>query len=101
MAQPPIIADAFYTDQTTGLKEVDTQTLVQAVAERLAIPSQDWHRLKGNRTARAQEQVAIALVALLNGQTEESLARLQQAVGWLDRSISAPPCPSHGDRSHH
>ncbi|MGK7891237.1 MAG: DUF6439 family protein, partial [Leptolyngbyaceae cyanobacterium] len=93
MAQPPIIADAFQTSQTTQFSDVDTQTLVQAVAERLAIPSQDWHRLKGNRAARAQEQVAIALVALMNDQKEESLARLQQAVGWLDRSISAPPCP--------
>jgi hypothetical protein len=26
------------------------------------------------------------------------LARFTQAVGWLDKSISAPPCPSHGDK---
>lgn len=101
MAQPPIIADAFRTGQTTQFSDVDTQTLVQAVAERFAIPSQDWHRLKGNRTARTKEQVAIALTALMNDQTDVALAHLQQAVGWLDRSVSAPPCPSHGDRSHH
>jgi hypothetical protein len=37
-----------------------------------------------------------ALVFLLDNQPEEALPRLQQATGWLDRSISAPPCPSHG-----
>ncbi|MDG2991744.1 DUF6439 family protein [Candidatus Synechococcus calcipolaris G9] len=64
----------------------------------LTIDSQDWHRLKGNRRARALEQTAAALVYLLKDQPEEALLRLEQATGWLDRSIKAPPCPSHG---HH
>ncbi|WP_277875245.1 DUF6439 family protein [Alkalinema sp. FACHB-956] len=72
--------------------------LAQALADHLAIRERDWHRLKGNRSARAQEQAAVALVYLLKQQPEEALPRLQQAVGWLDKSISAPPCPSHGDR---
>lgn len=80
------------------LSEVSTLELVQALAERLAIGPNDWHRLKNNRKARAAEQVATALVYLLKDQPEESLMRLQQATGWLDRSISAPPCPTHGDR---
>ncbi|HEY9824715.1 MAG TPA: DUF6439 family protein, partial [Stenomitos sp.] len=49
-----------------------------------------------NRRVRALEQTAAALVYLLKHQPEEALARLQQATGWLDRSISAPPCPTHG-----
>ncbi|MBE9107643.1 hypothetical protein IQ229_22745, partial [Nostoc cf. edaphicum LEGE 07299] len=52
--------------------------------------------LKSNRNSRANEQVAAAIVYLLKNQPEEAQARLQQAVGWLDRSISAPPCPTHG-----
>jgi Family of unknown function (DUF6439) len=32
-------------------------------------------------------------VYLLNGNSEQALAHLQQATAWLDRSISAPPCP--------
>jgi hypothetical protein len=75
---------------------LSTLELAQALAERLAIAPNDWHRLKSNRKARAAEQAAIALVYLLNDQSEESLLRLQQATGWLDRSISAPPCPTHG-----
>jgi hypothetical protein len=68
----------------------------QKLSEQLTISSGDWHRLKGNRQARALEQAAAALVFLLKDQPEEGLMRLQQAVGWLDRSISAPPCPTHG-----
>lgn len=83
---------------TTPLEELDTLQLAQALAERLAIPERDWHRLKSNRSVRAQEQLAAALVFLLKNHPEEALPRLEYAVGWLNRSISAPPCPQHGDR---
>jgi hypothetical protein len=66
--------------------------------ERLTISPNDWHKLKSNRQVRANEQAAAAIVFLLKDQPEEALQRLQQAEGWLDRSISAPPCPSHGNR---
>lgn len=78
------------------LDDVSTQELAQALATRLAIAPNDWHRLKGNRHARAQEQAAIALLYLINNNPPEALPRLQQATGWLDKSISAPPCPTHG-----
>jgi hypothetical protein len=80
------------------LQEVSTQDLARILAERLAIAPIDWHRLKANRNARAAEQVGSALAFLLNDRPQEALEHLQQATGWLDRSISAPPCPSHG---HH
>ena len=73
--------------------------LAQAIATRLAIKPNDWHRLNRNRTVRAQEQTAAALIYLLKGESEEALARLQQAVGWLDHSLSAPPCPTHGQKN--
>lgn len=78
-----------------NLSQLSTLELAQALAERLAIAPNDWHRLKSNRPARAGEQAAIAMVYLLNDQPEEALVRLQQSSGWLDRSISAPPCQSH------
>jgi hypothetical protein len=84
--------------KTNGLSEFSTLELAQALAERLAIAPGDWHRLKSNRNARACEQAAAALVFLLKEQPEEALIRFRQASGWLDRSISAPPCPTHGDR---
>lgn len=79
-----------------NLNELSTIELAQALAQRLAISEKDWHRLKANRSARASEQAAAALVFLLKNQAEEALPRLSQAVGWLDKSISAPPCPTHG-----
>lgn len=73
-----------------------TLELAQHLTQRLTITSETWHRLKANRKARALEQAAAAIVFLLKDQPQEALIRLQQAVGWLDRSLSAPPCPTHG-----
>lgn len=83
--------------KTNNLDRVSTLELAQALAERLAIAPNDWHRLKSNRKARAAEQAAVALVFLLKDRPEEAIAKLTQASGWLDRSISAPPCPTHGN----
>jgi hypothetical protein len=79
-----------------AVQSLSTLELAQALAERLAITTNDWHRLKANRQARAGQQIAAALVFLLKEQPEETLLHLQQATGWLDKSISAPPCPTHG-----
>jgi Family of unknown function (DUF6439) len=80
----------------TNFDDFTTLQLAQALIERLTISPNDWHKLKSNRQARSSEQAAAALVFLLKEQPEEALPRLQQATAWLDRSISAPPCPSHG-----
>jgi hypothetical protein len=86
------------SNATTKLQESSALELAQALMEKLSISPNDWHRLKSNRKARASEQIAAALVFLLKDEPEEALPRLQQATGWLDRSISAPPCPTHGTR---
>ena len=85
--------------QTAGLDEYSAEELAQALAQRLAIDDRNWHQLKSNRQARAGEQIIAALVFLLKNQPQEVIPRLNQAIGWLDRSISAPPCPGHGTRS--
>ncbi len=82
--------------KTSHLNDFTTLQLAQALIERLTISPNEWHKLKSNRQARSREQAAAALVFLLKEQPEEALSRLQQATAWLDRSISAPPCPSHG-----
>ncbi|MGL5793270.1 MAG: DUF6439 family protein [Waterburya sp.] len=69
--------------------------LAQALAERSAIAHQDWHRLKGNRQAQAQQQLTSALVFLLKNQPQAALQHLNQATGWLDGSLASPPCPDH------
>ena len=77
-------------------EDLTTLELAQALAERLRIDEGNWHQLKSNRPARAKEQAAVALVCLLKDNREDALARLSQAAGWLDKSVSAPPCPTHG-----
>jgi len=84
--------------QLASLKEFSSLELAQALAEQLAIAPPDWHRLKSNRSARAAEQAAAALVFLLKDQPQEALSRFSTTVGWLDKSLSAPPCENHGQR---
>ncbi|ACK68021.1 conserved hypothetical protein [Rippkaea orientalis PCC 8801] len=74
---------------------VSSLELAQTLAAQLAIAPNDWHRLKNNRQAQAQQQIASALVFLLKDQPQEALAHLTQAVGWLDHSVSPLPCPGH------
>ncbi len=83
-------------NQDKKLSDLSDLELAQALAARLAIPHQDWHRLKGNRKAQASQQLASALVFLLKEQPESALSHTNQAQGWLDRSLKAPPCPEHG-----
>ncbi|MEL6248261.1 MAG: DUF6439 family protein [Cyanobacteria bacterium J06627_15] len=86
----------------TDSKTLATATpleLAQALMDQLAIAPNDWHRLSANRQVRAQEQAAAALVYLLKDQPEEALERFSQTIGWLDRSLKAPPCPTHGEKA--
>lgn len=92
----PLINEPMLSPETRDLAQFSDLELAQALLQRMAIAPNDWHRLKANRKARALEQASTALVYLLKDQPEEALARLQQAAGWLDRSVSAPPCPTHG-----
>jgi hypothetical protein len=87
------------SQDTRPVAELSDLELAQVLAERLAIKPADWHRLNRDRRVRAKEQLAAALVFLLKDHSDEALARVQQAAGWLNRSLQAPPCPSHGDRN--
>ena len=82
-------------NQNKVLADLSDLELAQALSERLVISHQDWHRLKGNRQAQAKQKLTSALVFLLKEQPQEALQNLNQAVGWLDRSLKAPPCPDH------
>lgn len=84
--------------QSQAIEQLSDLELARLLSERLAIAPNDWHRLKANRKAQAAQQAAAAIVFLLNDRPEEALARLQQASGWLDRSVVAPPCPTHGKK---
>jgi hypothetical protein len=80
------------------LQDLTNLELAQLLATRLAIAPNDWHRLKSNRQAQATQQLTAALVFLLKDNPEEALQRINQAQGWLDKSIFAPPCPTHGHK---
>ncbi len=84
------------TEQQQSMSALD---LAQALAEELTITPNEWHRSKGDRQAQAKQQLASALVFLLKDQPQEALAHINQAAGWLDRSVSPLPCPGHGNKN--
>jgi len=94
------MANKVETSNHRDLQEYSTLELAQALAQKLAISERDWHRLKSNRQVRALELTVAALVFLIKSQPTEALTRLSQAIKWLDRSISAPPCPTHGSQKN-
>lgn len=85
--------------QNRNLDSFSNEELAQALAERLAISPADWHRLKANRQAQAGQHLGAALVSLLQGNDPQTITHLQKAIAWLDHSISAPPCPTHGNHN--
>jgi hypothetical protein len=93
----PLMAAPLSAASSKSVAELSDLELAQVLAERLSIKPADWHRLNRDRRVRAKEQLAAALVFLLKDSSEEALARVEQAAGWLNHSLQAPPCPSHGD----
>ena len=84
---------------TESRESTSSLELAQILAQQLSITPNDWHRLKGDRQAQAKQQLAAALVLLLKNQPDEALAHINQAAGWLDRSVSPLPCPGHGNKT--
>ncbi|MFM9111469.1 MAG: DUF6439 family protein, partial [Prochlorococcaceae cyanobacterium] len=84
----------------------DALELAVALQRQLAIGDRDWHRLKRQRPRRAAEQLAAALVQLLQAHVpavaaatpgrDQAIALVEHALGWLRAEISDPGCPSHG-----
>jgi hypothetical protein len=74
----------------------------------LSINDRQWHAFKGQRQRRAAEQISSALVLLLRQSepsapagtalvtSQEAIALLEHALGWLKGEIRDPGCPSHG-----
>lgn len=82
----------------------------QAVAlqRSLAIGDRDWHALKRQRPRRAAEQLAAALVQLLEADDprqsqagaarQQAIALVEHALAWLKAELNDPGCPQHGPK---
>ncbi|MFZ9849776.1 MAG: DUF6439 family protein [Vulcanococcus sp.] len=73
----------------------------------LRIDERQWHALKGQPQRRAAEQLAAALVLLLDPanppgaaqagpQRRQAAELVAHALGWLNGDLRDPGCPSHG-----
>jgi hypothetical protein len=78
----------------------------EALQRSLVIGDRDWHRLKSQRSRRAAEQLAAALVQLLAADDpartaatparERAIALTDHALAWLRAELRDPGCPDHG-----
>jgi len=73
----------------------------------LTISDRQWHAFKGQPQRRAAEQLAAALVLLLDPanppqapvatqQRQASIALVENALAWLKGDLRDPGCPQHG-----
>jgi hypothetical protein len=99
------------TNPAGGLNPPEWPPAAQETARQLhgqlSITDRQWHALKGQPQRRAAEQLAAALVLLLDPANPPAAAmagpqRLQaadlveHALGWLKGDLRDPGCPSHG-----
>lgn len=96
-------------NDTSSLREwpAESQEAARALHEQLRINERQWHALKAQPQRRAAEQLAAALVLLLDPanppgaasagpQRHEAAALVEHALGWLKGDLRDPGCPSHG-----
>lgn len=102
-ADPPVSSTASGSERGWPPEALD---LAQRLQRSLTIDDRQWHRLKTQRSRRAAEQLAAALVQLLAADDpksasptrarEEAIALVDHALGWLRAEVSDPGCPAHG-----
>ena len=79
----------------------------EALHRLLTIDNRNWHTFKAQPQRRAAEQLAAALVILLDPsnppnapltteQRRQSIELLEHGLGWLRGERKDPGCPSHG-----
>ena len=84
-----------------------SQQTAESLHRVLSIGHRDWHALKSQPQRRAAEQLAAALVQLLDSrnppgaalptpQREQAIALVENSLGWLRGEVRDPGCPSHG-----
>ena len=84
-----------------------SRAAAEALHRLLTINNRDWHALKSQPQRRAAEQLAAALVQLLDGnnapaapqataQRQQAIALVENSLGWLKGELRDPGCPSHG-----
>jgi hypothetical protein len=83
-----------------------SRELAEQLQRRLVISDRDWHALKAQRSRRAAEQLAGALVQLLGADDpaaskggearQRAIALTASALAWLNGELRDPGCPDHG-----
>ena len=105
-APRPVVAARPQPPQPTSWPE-GSAAAARSLHQLLTISDRQWHAFKGQRQRRAAEQLAAALVLLLDpanppqapGATEQrlaSIALVENGLAWLKGELRDPGCPEHG-----
>jgi hypothetical protein len=104
LASPPPTADA-PTDPSRWPE--GSRAAAEQLHQLLTIGDRQWHALKSQPQRRAAEQLAAALVQLLQDDNpaqgrsvtprrQQALELVRHAQAWLEGELRDPGCPSHG-----
>lgn len=88
----------------------DSRKTAEALHKLLMINDRNWHALKSQPQRRAAEQLAAALVQLLDPanppnaavatqQRQQAIELLEHGLLWLQGELKDPGCPSHGHQA--
>ena len=102
----PVVPERPQPKQPAGWPEGSAAGAAQ-LHQLLTIGDRQWHAFKGQPQRRAAEQLAAALVQLLDGanppqapvasqQRLASIALVENALAWLKGDLRDPGCPQHG-----
>ena len=105
-APRPVVPERPQPPQPAGWPEGSAAGAAQ-LHQLLTIGDRQWHAFKGQPQRRAAEQLAAALVQLLDGanppqapvasqQRLASIALVENALAWLKGDLRDPGCPQHG-----
>ena len=105
-APRPVVPERPQPPQPAGWPEGSAAGAAQ-LHQLLTIGDRQWHAFKGQPQRRAAEQLAAALVQLLDGanppqapvasqQRLASIALVENALAWLMGDLRDPGCPQHG-----
>jgi hypothetical protein len=92
---------------TTQHWPIGSRETAEQLHRLLSINHLQWHAFKSQPQRRAAEQLAAALVQLLDpanppasplstAQREQAIALLEHSLGWLKGERRDPGCPQHG-----
>ncbi len=74
----------------------NAKLLAKQLHEEISLDNNNWHQFRGNKHRRSAELIISALSQLINdGEDEEVISLLKQAILWIEEKVKDEGCKSH------